>query len=64
MMVDSVQPFMMNGRGWWSPELADLMKDFVAAEIRRACDELGMDPRRQNVEALRRYLTAGEARLK
>ena len=41
-----------------------LLRDFTAAMVRQACDELGIDARRSNVAALRRHLEAQEAKLK
>lgn len=61
---EGVEMFMLNGKGWHSPELSALCKEFPDSMIRQACDELGLDPRRQNVARLREHLEAGEARLK
>jgi len=58
------EPLILNGKGWWSPELAELCREFSAAEIIDACDLLALDARRSNVPRLREYLRAGEARLK
>ena len=59
-----VPPFVLNGNGWWSPELAQLCADFNRAEITEACKTLDIDARRTNVARLRQYLEAGEATLK
>ena len=56
--------FKLDGRGWCSPELSMLLRDFTDAMVRQACDELGIDARRSNVAALRRHLEAQEARMK
>jgi hypothetical protein len=59
-----VAPFVLNGRGWWSPELYALCVDFNRSDIAAACEEFELDPRRQNVPALRAHLESMEARLK
>jgi hypothetical protein len=58
------EPFVLNGKGWASPELSALCRDFGHAQVRSACAALDLDPRRQNVAALRAHLEAQEARLK
>jgi hypothetical protein len=57
-------PFMLNGKGWTSPELEALRVDFSDGLIRQACDVLGLDARRGNVAALRARLEAWEGGLK
>lgn len=57
-------PFLLNGKGWLSPELSVLRRDFGDGLVRQACDELGLDPRRQNVARLRGFLERWEARMK
>lgn len=56
--------FMLNGKGWASPDLAALLRDHSHAMVRQACDELGLDPRRQNIFTLRCHLEQQEERLK
>jgi hypothetical protein len=56
--------FMLNGRGWHSPELSVLIRDFGSAQVKQACAALDVDPRRQNVPALRRCLEAMEGAMK
>jgi len=56
--------FSLNGKGWCSPELTELLRDFGSELVRQACDDLDLDPRRQNIPALRTRLEAMEARLK
>jgi hypothetical protein len=58
------EPFLLNGKGWWSPELSGLRRDFGASLVRQACDELQVDPRPQNVDRLRGFLERWEARMK
>jgi hypothetical protein len=58
------QVFNLNGVGWYSPELTELLRDFGPGLVRQACDELGLDARRTNTNALRRHLNEMEARLK
>lgn len=58
------EAFLLNGKGWWSPELSVLRRDFGDGLVRQACDELGLDPRRQNVPALWAHLVREEDKLK
>jgi len=55
--------FMLNGKGWHSPELTVLCRDFGRGLVVQACDELNLDPRRQNIAALREHLEAIEGRM-
>jgi hypothetical protein len=48
--------FRLNGRGWWSPELSDLLNLVGEDGVRRACEATGLDARRQSVPALRAWL--------
>lgn len=59
-----VEPFCLNGRGWWSPELSALRVAFGDGLLRQACEALELDARRQNVPALREWLEGQEDRLK
>jgi len=61
---ETVEPFMLNGRGWWSPELSELLCDFSRALVTQACDELNLDARRTNINELRKHLQDAEDRLK
>jgi uridylate kinase len=44
--------------------LTELLRDFGVGLVRQACDELGIDARRTNMNALRRHLNEMEARIK
>ena len=61
---ETVEPFMLNGKGWYSQELSDLLRDFGRPLVMQACDELGLDARRTNINELRKHLQDAEDRLK
>jgi hypothetical protein len=61
---ETVEPFMLNGRGWYSPELSELLRDFGRPLVTQACDELRLDARRTNINELRKHLQDAEDRLK
>jgi len=56
--------FLLNGKGWCSPELTELLRDFGRAQVLDACNHIDIDARRTNVPRLRSYLEAQEAKLK
>jgi hypothetical protein len=61
---ETVEPFMLNGKGWYSLELSELLRDYGRALVTQACDELGLDARRTNINELRKHLQDAEDRLK
>jgi len=61
---ETVEPFMHNGKGWYSQELSELLRDFGRPLVAQACDELNLDARRTNINELRKHLQDAEDRLK
>jgi hypothetical protein len=59
-----VEPFMLNGKGWYSQELSELLRDFGRPLVMQACGELGLDARRTNINELRKHLQDAEDQLK